>query len=299
MVFLDEPESPQSKKAKVPTADELIRRAGDLQVLPTVAKRVLDEVQKETTTALLLSQIIEKDQTITARILKISNSAFYGLRREVKSLQQAVMIIGFKALKSLVIATSTRSLYRQFGITEQLMWDHSVGSAIAARLIAEGMGPEIEEIAFIGGLMHDVGKVVMNNETPEAFLEVMKEIYNEGVESIEAENTIYGYDHTEIGAGVTGKWGLPGILVEIIRNHHLTQGDFDSISVPEGAKGLAVVHLANQVCKRLGIGYRQPDESIDLAALRSSQYLKLAPNRIEALLERVGEAYKTEKAAFA
>ena len=132
------------------------------------------------------------------------------------NLQQAITLLGLNAINSLVIALSTKSLYKRFGITEQMMWDHSVGTSIAAKLISSGFGAEAEAVAFIGGLMHDFGKVVMNNESPEAFAEVMMKTYNEGIDSIAAEEGVFGYNHTEIGSMVAGKWGFPSIHFSIL-----------------------------------------------------------------------------------
>ena len=129
----------------IPDKKALIQKAGDPKVLPFVARKVLKTMSRESSSSSELCDIMEKDQTIAARVLKISNSAFYGLRQEVSSLKQAIMILGFSTIKSLVLSASTKSIYKKFGITEQLLWDHSVGVAIAARLISGRFGGEMED----------------------------------------------------------------------------------------------------------------------------------------------------------
>lgn len=278
--------------------DELINKAGDLKVLPFVARKALEILNDENCSIEDLSAVIEKDQTIAARILKIANSALYGLRREVTSLQHALLILGFKTLKSIVLTATTRSLYKKFGMTEKIIWDHSVGAAIAAKILSRGLGSEVVDTAFVGGLMHDLGKVIMNNETPEAYSEVMMKMYNEGVDSLTAEKDIYGYDHTAIGAGVTGKWKFAAPLVLVLKEHHLNHCKLDDISDPLTAKSIACVHLSDHVCKLLGIGYRDPDESVLLHELQSAVYLDLGKDKLDKLVKEISETYDTEKSVF-
>jgi len=278
--------------------DELINKAGDLKVLPFVARKALEILNDENCSIEDLSSVIEKDQTIAARILKIANSALYGLRMEVTSLQHSLMILGFKTLRSIVLTATTRSLYKKFGITEKIIWDHSVGAAIAAKLISRGHGSDVGDSAFVGGLMHDLGKVIMNNETPEIYSEVMMKMYNDGIDSITAEKEVYGYDHTEVGSGVTGKWKFSVQLVHILKEHHLNDCRLEDIKDPLAAKSLACVHLADHVCKLLGIGYREADETVLLHELKSAVYLGLNKEKLDKLVEEISDTYNTEKSVF-
>ena len=278
--------------------DDLINKAGDLKVLPFVARKALDILNDENCSIEDLSKVIEKDQTIAARILKISNSALYGLRQEVTSLQHALLILGFKTLRSIVLTATTRSLYKKFGMTEKIIWDHSVGAAIAAKLVSSGFGSEVSDIAFVGGLMHDLGKVIMNNETPEAYSEVMMKMYNEGIDSIAAERDVYRYDHTEVGSGVTGKWKFASPLVMVLKEHHLNNCRLEDISDPLTAKSLACVHLSDHICKVLGIGYREADESVILQELPSAVYLNLGKDKLDKLTVEINETYSAEKSVF-
>ena len=278
--------------------EKLISKAGDLKVLPFVARKMMDTIGKQMASISDLAEIIEKDQTISARILKISNSPFYGLRQEVTSINQAILILGLRTIRSLVLSVSTRAIYKKFGITEQKIWEHSVGAAIGAKLVSAEFGDELVEVAFTGGLMHDLGKVVMNNETPEAFAEVMMRTYNEGLDSITAEMDVYGYNHSEIGARVAEKWGLSNVLVEIIEKHHLNKFAIKDVSDPLTAKSIACVNLADHICKVLGIGYRDTDESIVLDKLPSAIFLGIGADKTGSLVKDIEEAYNNEKSAF-
>jgi putative nucleotidyltransferase with HDIG domain len=280
------------------TQKDLIRKVGDLKVLPFVARKVLDTISNDNLSFSDLANIIEKDQTIAARVLKVSNSALYGLRQEVNSIQQALLILGLKTIRSLVLSLSTKSLYKKFGMTEQKMWDHSVATATAARIISATLGSEVSDIAFIGGLMHDLGKVILNNETPELFTEVMMRTYNEGISSVEAEQELYGYDHAVIGASVSEKWGFPDMIREIIEKHHLNTVKLEDIEDAVTAKGIACVNLSDYISKVLGIGYREPDESIVLSELPSAVFLKFNKEKLNSFVEEIKETYDNEKAIF-
>lgn len=278
--------------------EDLIKKAGDINVLPSVARKILDALGDENFSINELEHIIETDQALAVKVLKISNSALYGLPQEITSLQQALMVLGLKTIRSLVLSVSTKSLYNKFGITEQKMWDHSVGAAFASWLLSTGHGKAVADIAFIGGLMHDLGKVFMNNETPEAFSEVMEKTYNDRVDSIDAEAEIYGYNHAEIGATLAGKWGFPSLLVKIIELHHLNNIKLEEIDDTVTAKGIACVNLANYFCKSLGIGYREPDESLELHTLPSAVFLKIGSDRVDSLKTEIMETYENEKSVF-
>ena len=280
------------------TKDELINKVGDIKVLPFVARKLLETLNDESCSIDDLSGIIEKDQTIAARVLKISNSALYGLRHEVTSLHQALLILGFKTIRSMVLSVSTRSLYKNFGMKEKILWDHSVGAGIAAKMISAGFGSEIGEVSFVGGLMHDFGKVVMNNETPDEFADVMMKIYNEGIDTITAETESYGYNHAEIGAGVVEKWGFAPLLVNVLRYHHLNNIKLEDIKEPVTAKAIAITNLADQVCKVFGIGYRDPDDKMELHKLPSAVFLNLTKDRLNTLVKSIEETYNMEKSTF-
>jgi putative nucleotidyltransferase with HDIG domain len=212
---------------KIITKEELIKKVADPKVLPMVAKKILDIVGNDDASISEICETIQKDQTISANILKVANSAYYGLRKEVTSIRQAIIMLGLSAIRNIALTVSTRLQHRRFGIVEQLMWDHSVGAAIAARHIAVGRGKEFEEIAYFGGLFHDFGKVVINNECPDAFNGVMQRIYNDREDPLTAERNIFNYAHTEIGALVMEEWKFPAIFVSILENHHLENRSFD------------------------------------------------------------------------
>ena len=285
---------------QLPSKAELIDKAGDVKVLPTIASKVVQVVNDTNSSAHDLTEVIEKDAAITVRVLKIANSPLYGLKSEVRDVRHAVSLLGFSAVQSLVMAASTKGLHKNSGILEQMMWDHSVGGAVAARILcwAGGFGGPVQDVAFLAGLLHDIGKVVMNNETPRLYAEVSATVYNEKRSSVDVEREIYGYDHAEIGAGVLRRWGLSPHLVAIVGNHHETVNEFAFMEDDLSRKGSAIVNLGDQICKRLGIGYREPDDELALKDLSSTTYLKLPEKVLEEAVVEIQASYETEKTLF-
>lgn len=294
----------KTSKAAEPVVDleSLIKKAGDLDMMPAVARKVMQLVADQNTNANQLSEVLEKDANITARILKIANSAFYGLRREVKSVQQAIVVLGFRTLRSMVVASSSKSLHKRLGITEQLMWDHSIGSAIGAKLIAAKFSASVGEMAFVGGLLHNVGKTIMNNECQQQYNEVMQLVYNDGLSPLEAELEVFKYSHPEVGFRVTEKWGLPKELSQIIRFHHLSHISLDDRSGIKGQADLetamACVEMSTHICRSLGIGFRDKKPDFDFLALESAKILKAEEIQIKTWAKDIEEAFIKERAIF-
>lgn len=282
--------------------DALIKKAGELDMMPQVARKVLELVQDANSNANQLASVLEKDANITARILKIANSAFYGLRREIKSVQAAIVVLGFRTLRSMVVASSSKSLHKRSGITEQLMWDHSIGSAIGGKIIASKFSPAIGEVAFVGGLLHNVGKTIMNNECAQAYSEVMQLVYNDGLSPIEAEMQIFKYGHSEVGFKVTEKWGLPEELSKIIRFHHLSHLTPDErATITAGSdleKTLACVEISTTLCRALGIGFRDKAADLDLLSLEGAKILGANDMQMKVWAKDVEEAFLKERAVF-
>lgn len=282
--------------------ESLIRKAGELDMMPQVARKVMQLVADQNANATQLADVLEKDANITTRILKIANSAFYGLRREVKSVQQAIVILGFRTLRSMVVASSSKSLHKRFGIAEQLMWDHSIGSAIGAKLIAAKLSPIVGELSFVGGLLHNVGKTIMNNECQQQYNEVMQLVYNDGLSPIDAEIAVFKYAHPEVGFRVTEKWGLPQELSQIIRYHHLSHmkvGEQLDLKPSEDLQNaMACVEMATTICRSLGIGFRDKKADLDLMNLASAKILKAEEIQIKTWAKDIEEAFLKERAIF-
>jgi len=226
---------------------QIIMTTRDLPAMPQVASKVLELSSDPNTSALQLQQVISDDQAMTGRILKIANSAMYSCSRKIKTLTEAIVMLGFNSIRSLVVTSAARNLYNtnktKTGLKERLLWEHSIGAAFAARLLACERSPSLAEEAFLAGLMHDIGKLVLNLRVPEQFDEIVQIVYNENRPFHLTELEILGYDHAQVGAMLINKWKLSDSLEFVILNHHNP-----AALTAENPLSL-YLDLANQLCK--------------------------------------------------
>lgn len=273
-----------------------IKTAVDLPTIPVVAVKVMKLIESETATADDLARVVAADPAVAARVLKISNSSFYGCQRKIQTLSSAIVILGFSTLRSLVVAASVKQVYKPYGLTEKMLWEHSFGAGLAAKIIAHETRAVNEEEAFLAGLFHDIGKIIMNNLDRDKFQEVMQHCYNEGISFAVAERSVYPFTHEEVGAYVIKKWNFPELLTKAILQHHrLEFGPLDDQVLVSLA---AVASLADLFCLRLGIGMREPKEGIDLAGSKAAQLLNIDEQQMETLLDAFSDAFEKDRTFF-
>jgi len=275
--------------------ETLIMNASDLPTIPVVATKVMQLVERENTTSEVLAKIVASDPAVAARVLKISNSSFYGCQRQIQTLSHAIMILGFSTLKSLVVAASVKQVYKPYGLTEQMLWEHSFGAGLAARIIAGVTRLVNEEEAFLGGLFHDIGKIIMNTMDSQQFQSVMRKCYNDRISFLEAERQVYAYSHADVGALVIKKWNFPEILMHAVLKHHTY--DFDDDEAPYQVRLTCVVGLANLFCHRVGAGVREP-EDFALHETAPAIILDIEEEKMNFLLETFVEAFNRDKSFF-
>ncbi len=275
-------------------ADLVAARAGDLPVLPQVAAKVLEMVQNPTTITADLEKIITRDQAITAKILKIANSALYGLRCSVSTVSQAIVVVGMTTLRSLVLTASTEALFRSktSRFKDKILWEHALAVALASRAVARVSGFPKPEEAFVAGLLHDVGSAVLDQNLGERYGEVVELVYNDGVSLVDAETRVLGIDHTQVGSLVVRKWNLAPPLEEAVRLHHE-----DPRVATLDPMLCTTVNFANALCQRIGVGVvRQPD--LDLATLESYEMLSMDEDKVEEVTLFVQDRLAGEKELF-
>jgi len=277
--------------------EKTIMSAGDLPTIPLVATKVMELVESDRATADELSRVVASDPAVAARVLKISNSSFYGRQGKIQNLSSAIVLLGFTTLKSIVVTASVRQVYQPFGLTEKMLWEHSFGAGLAARTIAAGLGGIDQEEAFLAGLFHDIGKVIMNSQDPAKFRLVMERCYNEDLRFNEAEKSVYSFTHEEAGALVIKKWNFPAVLTEsVLRHHSFAFADLSDLSLLHLT---SVVGLADLFCIRLGIGQRYPQDELHFTESKAASFLGLEEDRILGLLDNFQAAYEQDKSYLA
>jgi putative nucleotidyltransferase with HDIG domain len=274
----------------------MIMTASDLPTIPVVATKVMQLIESESATAEELAKVVASDPAVAARVLKISNSSFYGCQRQIQTLSHAIVVLGFGTLKSLVVAASVKQVYQPYGLTEKMLWEHSFGAGLAARIIAIETRVVNEEEAFLGGLFHDIGKIIMNTMDHAQFHDVMQRCYNDGLSFEDAEQRVYSYTHSEVGGLVIKKWNFPDMLMRAVLNHHVFDFSEDEDTVQVNLT--CVVGLADMLCHKVGIGIREPDDELDLLQTVPAQKLGFSEQSMETLLDRFRAAYEKDKSFF-
>lgn len=288
----------EAKQAAVGPDEQLkniIMTTRDLPAMPQVASKVLEMSSDPNTSAQQLQHIISDDQAMTGRILKIANSAMYSCSRKVKTLTEAIVMLGFNSIRSLVVTSAARNLYNTrnatSGLKERLLWEHSVGVAFACRILVQDRVPSLAEEAFLAGLMHDIGKLVLNLQVPEKFDGIVQVVYNDNQPFNVTEKAILGFDHAEVGAKLVNKWNLSPTLEDTILNHH----NPEAMTIDNPL--LLYLDLANRICHKMGIGFvDEPD--LDLDNCLSNQILGLPPETFEITRGRLQETLESEMEVF-
>ncbi len=270
-------------------AELIASKVGDLPALPQVAVKVMEMVRDPNTRTKDLEEVLLRDPALTAKILRISNSAFYGVRGTVSTLSRSIVILGFNTLRSIVMASSTEEIYkRSTNFKEKILWEHSLAVALAARAIAKECRYPASEEAFVGGLLHDIGKVAMDSNMSEEYQLVMERVYNDNATFVDAETDVIGFDHTEIGAVIVGRWNLTAELQEAVRLHH------QPMSAEVDPTLVAIISLANSLCVKNGLGPERNPE-LDLGDLESTLMLPIDPARLDDLAGEIVEKLDEEK----
>jgi len=202
----------------------LLDRVGDLPPFPAVIEQATMLAQDPRTSAADLAKVIQMDPALTAKILRVTNSAFYGMSREISTVKDAVVVMGFSAVRSLAVAMSAmhllqtvdRPLFRQ-----DVFWLHSMCCAMVAQKISKSARLPADE-AFTAGLLHDIGKLVLQKYAARPFATVLAVQAHNGIVSCTTEAKLLRTTHAELGRKLCEKWQLPPSLVAAIGGHHQT-----------------------------------------------------------------------------
>ncbi|MHC4606279.1 MAG: HDOD domain-containing protein [Planctomycetota bacterium] len=243
----------EGKGSAWPEASFSLKDVVDLATLPMVASMALTVAEDPSSSAQDLQRVIEADPPLAAKVLRLANSSFFRRGEEVTDLQMAVVHLGFAAVRNLILGVSVvNSLDTFFAgarYDRQEFWLHCAAVGAAAKRIVEKRGGMHGPTAFVVGLLHDVGKLVMDRYLPEDFLEALKLAEEEGIPLAAAERQVLGVDHAAIGGELLELWGLPEQLTAPVRWHHIPS------RCPQEYRPYAMVaQVADLVCAEHGIG---------------------------------------------
>lgn len=275
--------------------DKIISTIGDLPATPAIIASLMSLTSNVNSDIEKITKNLLADQSLTARVLKLANSSFYGRAKAVATLQEAIILLGFNTLRSLVLATSTHRMYQngQSDDVQDKLWEHSLATAIASRMLAKKCGFDHSEEAFIAGLLHDIGKLVLTQKISDDYKEIIEKVEAEHTKFIDAEDEKFGFNHTDVALLLLHKWSFPAEIVNAVYEHH------DPKKTDDGSMPLSfLLNLGNMMAKKLGVGF-DDYHCDDLSLLPTATALNLDEETLEAMQEVLAERFKEEKELFA
>ncbi|QDU35146.1 HDOD domain protein [Poriferisphaera corsica] len=281
--------------------NELIEAAiaeiSHIATLPEVTMKIIQLVEDPDSTAQDLNKVISNDPALGARILKVVNSAFYGLPGQIGSINRAIVLLGLNAVKNIAIAASLAKLFRGGKICNSFdahdLWNQAIASATATRLLGEKIGLGLPDEAFLAGLIHDIGMMVEIQAKRPKFVEVMQKLEeNPDGKLREYEEAVIGADHEQFGAALCRTWKFPQSFAYVTGFHH------HPWDLPEKHRTLAsLVHVADIIVANLGIGFTRGVEHKEIMPSLLEE-LKLSMEQVEEISTKVPEAMEEASTIF-
>lgn len=244
-----------------------------IPTLPVIINRLNSVIYKPQTNAKEVSKILSMDPALSSKILRIVNSAFYGLPNRITSVTHAIIMLGFNTVKNIAISSSVLDIFKKEAEDIDLLkdiWKHSIGVASASKVIARNLGQVVLEEFFMSGLLHDIGYIALFVYQYDKFTEFMDRSKSFNDSTIVLEKTIFGYDHQEIGGYLFQKWNMPKLLEEAVSFHHMP------LLAREHNFAVDIICVADNISRALSLGnpgniyvYSIPEELIDTLNLNN------------------------------
>lgn len=279
---------------------KVIDEIRDLPALPDVVAKLNRMIRDPNTSANDINEVISRDVALSAKMLKLVNSPFYGFPRRITTITYAVVILGFNAVRNLALSAFVFDAFRKGDPTfdPTAFWQHSVGTAAAAQILAKKAGFTQVEDAFMGGLLHDVGKILMAQFLKPDFLKVIRETQAKDALFYDLEKAMLDYDHAEIGGLLMERWNLPPHLVEIVRFHMTPDAVPATDERGEIVRKLTdIVHFADILARALCFGH-PGDDKIPLLSSGTWTRLGWKWEEVGSLMDQILDEYKRARTLF-
>ncbi|RJG01047.1 HDOD domain-containing protein [Noviherbaspirillum sedimenti] len=227
---------------------DIVKGIRDLPSLPIIVVELLNSFEQSDISIGAMAYKVSQDQALSAKTLRLANSSFYGLQRKVTTIQQAITVLGFDSVRTLITAAGvignfSEEQHPSFDFTN--FWRHAIGTALCAKELARALNLN-QDYAFISGLLHDIGVLVLVTRFPEQYSKVMSYRDRHDCDRIEAERAVLGLDHTVVGRALAEYWKFPLVIQKSIANHHAPENQ-DLNDIP------SVIHVANAIVYALDL----------------------------------------------
>ena len=271
--------------------EEVIEKAECLSYMPTIVLKLMGMLSDPDVTVHEIVAVIEKDQGLVARIFKVANSSFYGRLQKAENLTDAVITLGLRGIKSFIIAQAVKQVLTTADAGNHSLWEHAVKVSISSAVLAKELRYDMLEDALVSGLVHDIGKAFIGSVYPEVYSLIHQTSIKDQTTYEEAEQVILDFNHAEVGALITEKWGFPQKIVDVIRHHHSTD-DVEEICI-ESQEIIHLVKLANIVSNQYeALSDSSPENMVE--KLHFAGAFDLTPDRLTHLLNEIKVRWKTE-----
>jgi putative nucleotidyltransferase with HDIG domain len=261
-----------------------------LPSLPVVAGKVLEMIQDPDLNVQKLCRVLSDDTALSGRVLAVARSPHYAQRNVPTTLVGAVQVLGFRTLSNVVVASATHSLCIRGNKVSEKLWNHSLAVALATRILCKRAGLRNEEQAFLAGLMHDVGEMILVHGDPRGFEQLVKDVEKGQCEIIAKEQETYGFDHTLIGVTLLDAWNIDSQIRHAVLQHHAYDAPDDAHSMP------ANLRCADYLCAKADLGFFSalpvPDPKA-MSAVRCERNEEIAE-----VVEQIRQAYDQESSLF-
>ena len=234
----------------------VLKRVNDIPSLPQFVIDTLKKLDDPKSSAQDVADKLSRDEGLVLRILRLANSAYYGLPRKITGVSEAIALLGFKTVKSIVLAASVYKFmdgsFTGYALDRGELWKHSLSVAFASRYLAKKIKGLDDEEAYVAGMVHDIGKIVLNDYVRFGYGIIAKLVEDDQMPFMEAERQVLGFDHAQVGGLIMEQWNLPETYMLAARYHH------SPWELPEESKAhqvfVDVIHVANILCLMLGVG---------------------------------------------
>lgn len=224
-----------------------VQRITNLPTIPVIALEILRLVSDDLTSAGSLEKIIQKDPSISAKVLSFANSAFFGFRLPTKTIRNAIVRIGFDNVKNIALGVSLMTVLEEDNGEKtsnyEKIFQHSTSVGVVARLLSKELKLNIDDEAMMSGMLHDIGSLVMNRYFHDSYRNVLKAVQH-GRPLLEEEKNVFGFTHADIGAWLADRWHLPDSVLDVTQYHHKPS------RAKRNVKHVAVTHIADHVITR-------------------------------------------------
>jgi HD-like signal output (HDOD) protein len=280
--------------------DDILARVEALPPLPDTTRQLAGVLSDPASSLADVVGIIRYDQSLTVEVLRLCNSAYFGLSRRVETLDDAVRLLGTAKVVQLVFAAHARATLARpqpgYGLPAGALWRHSVGVALAGQRLGARMNPAVSNgqagLLFTAGLLHDVGKVVLSEYVGQQYTEICQQVTEQHCTFAQAETAVLGFAHAEIGGRLAERWNLPAAIVRCVRHHH----EPEALAEPDLL--VDAVHVADALGTMLGIGGGDDGLCYRGSVAVLTRYTLTEPE-LEAVGAEVVAELKTVQAMFA